>query len=236
MHRFWNFDDSGGERTLYLEGAISDETWWGDEITPQMFKDDLYSGTGDVTVNINSPGGDVFAAAAIYTMLREYSASHGKITVKVSALAASAASVVAMAGDTVLMSPVAMMMIHNPSTIAIGDSEEMIRAKNMLDDVKESIINAYATKSGQPRNKISGWMDGEFWMDVNKAMKLGFADGVLEGMIPKTQDNADGILFSRKAVTASFISKYIALNAKPPKPGTAYDQLETRINLIRYRN
>ncbi|MFA5658221.1 MAG: head maturation protease, ClpP-related [Oscillospiraceae bacterium] len=137
MHRFWNFDDSGGERTLYLEGAISDETWWGDEITPQMFKDDLYSGTGDVTVSINSPGGDVFAAAAIYTMLREYP---GKITVKISALAASAASVVAMAGDTVLMSPVAMMMIHNPSTIAIGDSEEMLRAKNMLDEVKESII------------------------------------------------------------------------------------------------
>ncbi len=233
MHRFWNFDDSGGERVLYLEGAISDETWWGDEITPQMFKEDLYSGTGDVTVSINSPGGDVFAAAAIYTMLKEYP---GKITVKISAIAASAASVVAMAGDTVLMSPVSMMMIHNPSTIAIGDSEEMLRAKNMLDEVKESIINAYAAKTGQPRSKISGWMDGEFWMDVNKAMKLGFADGVLDGSACKTQDNAEGITFSRKAVSASFISKYIALNAKPPKPGTAYDLLETRINLIKYRN
>lgn len=233
MHRFWNFDDSGGERVLYLEGAISDETWWGDEITPQMFKDDLYSGAGDVTVSINSPGGDVFAAAAIYTMLKEYP---GKITVKISALAASAASVVAMAGDTVLMSPVSMMMIHNPSTIAIGDSEEMLRAKNMLDDVKESIINAYAGKSGQTRAKISSWMDGEFWMDVNKAMKLGFADDVLQGAAPETQNSADGMMFSRKAVTASFVTKFIAANATPPKSGTPYDHLKTRINLIKYRN
>ncbi|WP_099206219.1 head maturation protease, ClpP-related [Scatolibacter rhodanostii] len=232
MHKFWNFDDFGGERVLYLEGAISDETWWGDEVTPQIFKQDLYAGTGDVTVSINSPGGDVFAAAAIYTMLKEYP---GKITVKISALAASAASVVAMAGDTILMSPVAMM-IHNPSTIAIGDSDEMLRAKNMLDEVKESIINAYATKTNLSRSKISDMMDSESWMDMNKAIKLGFADGILENVSPVTQNHSDGMVFSRKAVSASFISKFLTANAKPPKPGTPYEHLESRIDLIKFRN
>lgn len=233
MHKFWNFDDTGGERTLYLEGAISDETWWGDEVTPQIFKQDLYAGTGDVTVSINSPGGDVFAAAAIYTMLKEYP---GKITVKISALAASAASVVAMAGDTILMSPVSMMMIHNPSTVAIGDSDEMLRAKNMLDEVKESIINAYVTKTNLSRSKISEMMDNESWMDVNKAIKLGFADDMLANVSPVTQNHLYGMAFSRKAVSASFISKFLTANAKPPKPGTPYEHLESRIDLIKYRN
>jgi len=233
MHKFWNFDYSGEERILYLEGAISDETWWGDEVTPQIFKQDLYAGTGDVTVSINSPGGDVFAAAAIYAMLKAYP---GKITVKISALAASAASVVAMAGDTILMSPVAMMMIHNPSTIAIGDSDEMLKAKNMLDEVKQSIINAYATKTNLSRSKISDMMDSESWMDVNKAIKLGFADSILENVSPVTQNHSDGMVFSRKAVSASFISKFLTANAKPPKPGTPYEHLESRIDLIKYRN
>lgn len=233
MYKFWNFDDTGSERTLYLEGAVSDETWWGDEVTPQIFKQDLYAGTGDVTVFINSPGGDVFAAAAIYTMLKEYP---GKITVKISALAASAASVIAMSGDTVLMSPVAMMMIHNPSTIAIGDSEEMMKAKNMLDEVKESIINAYAAKTNQSRQKISDLMDAESWLDANKAIQLGFADGVTEGYLPSHKQNIQDMVFSRKAVSASFISKFLTTNAKPPKPGTPFEHLESRINLIKYRN
>jgi len=231
MRRFWNWtQNDGAERTLYLEGAISDETWWGDEVTPKMFKEDLCSGSGDVTVWLNSPGGDCFASAAIYTMLKEYP---GKITVKISALAASAASVVAMAGDLVLMSPAAMMMMHNPATIAIGDSAEMLRAKKMLDEIKESIINTYAAKSGQPRDKISGWMDGEFWMDVNKAMRYGFADGILSEPVPAPQNSGEGMVFSRKAVTASFLSKFIS-KTEPPKPGIPHEQLDLRINLIRY--
>ncbi|MDE7121967.1 MAG: ATP-dependent Clp protease proteolytic subunit, partial [Oscillospiraceae bacterium] len=116
MNKFWNWvkNEDTGESELYLDGAISDETWFGDEITPAMFKSELKKHTGNVTVWINSPGGDVFAASQIYTMLRSHA---GKITVKIDGLAASAASVVAMAGDETLISPTGMLMIHNPSTV-----------------------------------------------------------------------------------------------------------------------
>jgi ATP-dependent Clp protease protease subunit len=146
MKKFWNWiKDSDETRTLRLEGPIDEESFWGDEITPQMFRDELNAGEGDVTVWINSPGGNVFAAAEIYTMLKDYK---GSITVKIDAIAASAASVVAMAGDTVQMSPVAMLMIHDPSTVAMGNTKDMEKAIEVLNEVKESIINAYASKSG----------------------------------------------------------------------------------------
>ena len=117
--KFWNWIRNEGEPDiLVLSGEISDETWFGDEVTPKMFKADLDKCKGDITVWINSPGGDVFAAAQIYNMLMDYP---GGVTVKIDSLAASAASVVAMAGTEVQMSPVAMMMIHNPMTVAIGD-------------------------------------------------------------------------------------------------------------------
>ena len=110
-------DAFGSERTLYLDGQISDETWWGDEVTPKAFKNELNAGSGDITLWINSPGGDCFAAAQIYNMLMDYP---GNVTVKIDGLAASAASVIAMAGTKVCMSPVAILMIHNPATLAYG--------------------------------------------------------------------------------------------------------------------
>ena len=158
--KFWNWikDETEGERTLFLNGEISDETWYGDEVTPGMFKNELESGNGDITVWINSPGGDVFAAAQIYNMLKDYK---GSVTVKIDGLAASAASVIAMAGTRVCMSPVAMMMIHNPATIAMGDVGDMQKAIEMLDEIKESLINAYEEKSGLSRARISHLMDSE---------------------------------------------------------------------------
>lgn len=227
MKKFWNWvrDETTEERTLYLNGVISDETWWGDEITPKMFKDDLLAGAGNVTVWINSPGGDVFAAAQIYNMLMDYT---GKITVKIDGLAASAASVIAMAGGDVYMSPVSMLMIHNPSTIAIGDSEEMLRAKALLDEVKESIINAYELKSGLSRPKLSHLMDAETWMNANKAVELGFADKIMFAEGEKTA--ADSLIFSRMAVTNSLISK---LPKQPkPKTGASIESLDKRLSLI----
>ena len=227
MKKFWNWvrDETTEERTLYLNGVISDETWWGDEITPKMFKDDLLAGAGNVTVWINSPGGDVFAAAQIYNMLMDYT---GKITVKIDGLAASAASVIAMAGGDVYMSPVSMLMIHNPSTIAIGDSEEMLRAKALLDEVKESIINAYELKSGLSRAKLSHLMDAETWMNANKAVELGFADKIMFAEGETTA--ADSLIFSRMAVTNSLISKL----PKQQKPitGTPIESLDKRLSLI----
>ncbi|NFQ02083.1 Clp protease ClpP [Clostridium sporogenes] len=227
MRKFWNWvRDSDEERTLYLNGVISEETWWGDEVTPKMFKDELLAGTGDITVWINSPGGDVFAAAQIYNMLMEYT---GKVNVKIDGLAASAASVIAMAGGDVYMSPVSMLMIHNPSTIAIGDSEEMLRAKALLDEVKESIINAYELKTGLSRTKLSHLMDAESWMNANKAIELGFADKIMF-MESETPDLTDSLIFSRMAVTNSLISK---LPKQPKqKTGTPIESLDKRLSLI----
>ena len=155
MKKFWNWksrkirdQDSGKEsveRVLFLNGTIAEESWYDDEVTPALFKEELMAGNGDITVWINSPGGDCVAAAQIYNMLMDYK---GNVTVKIDGLAASAASVIAMAGTKVLMSPVAMMMIHNPATIAIGDTAEMKKAIEMLDEVKESIMNAYEIKTG----------------------------------------------------------------------------------------
>ena len=177
MKKFWNWiHDDGGGRILRLEGPIDSENFWGDEITPQMFREDLEAEEGDVTVWINSPGGNVFAAAEIYTMLKDYA---GKVTVKVASLAASAASVVAMAGDTVQMSPTALLMLHDPSTVAMGNTRDMEKAIAALNEVKEAIVNAYATKSGLRRGRIADLMSEETWLNAKKAVELGFADEVL---------------------------------------------------------
>lgn len=230
--KFWNWvkNDAEEERTLVLNGEISDETWYGDEVTPKLFEKELNAGTGNITVWINSPGGDVFAAAQIYNMLMEYK---GDVTVKIDALAASAASVIAMAGTKVLMSPVGLMMIHNPMTIAIGDSREMQKAGEMLDEVKESILNAYEIKTGLNRTKLSHLMDGESWFNAKKAVELGFADGIL-GDTEKTNDmaggiGAEGMMFSRTAVTNSLLSKLIP---KQEEKKTPIEQLEKRLNFL----
>ena len=235
--KFWNWvkneepDSFGSDRTLYLDGEISDETWFGDEVTPSLFKQELESGDGSITLWINSPGGDVFAAAQIYNMLMDY--PHD-VTVKIDALAASAASVIAMAGTKVLMSPVAMMMVHNPATIAIGDSEEMQKAIDMLSEVKESIMNAYEIKSGLSRHKISQLMDAETWMNAKEAVKLGFADEILFAGKKDDAPSDDGVemLFSRKAVTDSLISKLIPKRTANPKNTVKVSDLEKRLSLL----
>jgi len=177
MQKFWNWihDDSGG-RVLRLEGPIDSESFWGNEITPHDFRDELYAEDGDVTIWLTSPGGNVFAAADIYAMIRDY--PH-KVTVKIASIAASAASVIAMAGDTVQMSPASLIMIHDPSTIAMGNAKDMEKAIATLNEVKESIINAYAAKTGLSRSKISKLMSDETWINARKAVELGFADEIL---------------------------------------------------------
>ena len=177
VNRFWNWihDDSGG-RVLRLEGPIDSESFWGDEITPQMFRDELYAEEGDIILWVNSPGGNVFAAAEIYTMIRDYP---GNVVVRIASIAASAASVVAMAGNVVQMSPTALIMIHDPSTIAMGNARDMEKAISTLNEVKESIINAYAFKTGLSRARISKLMSDETWLNAKKAVELGFADEIL---------------------------------------------------------
>jgi ATP-dependent Clp protease protease subunit len=214
VFKFWNFqkneepDEFGSERELRLNGPIAEESWWGDEVTPAAFREELNAGSGDITVWINSPGGDVFAGAEIYTMLKEYP---GKVTVKIDALAASAASVIAMAGDSVKMSPVAMLMIHNPSTIAIGDRHEMEAAIKVLDAVKETIMTAYRDKTGMSKAKLSSLMDEETWIPADEAVKMGFADEVLyrdkEEEKEETEESSPIALFSRFKVANNFLDK-----------------------------
>lgn len=232
--KFWNWIRNEGEpAVLVLNGEISDETWYGDEVTPALFQKELNKCSGDIAVWINSPGGDVFAAAQIYNMLMDYM---GNVTVKIDGLAASAASVIAMAGTEVQMSPVGMMMIHNPSTIAWGDSAELKKAISMLDEVKESIINAYEIKTGLPRDKISRLMDNESWFNATKAKELGFIDTIMfssdEAENNDEPDNPivpQAMLFSRMAVQNSLMSKLIQ---KKEPAAVPVNQLRKRLNLL----
>ena len=192
------------------------------------------AGSGDITVWINSPGGDCVAAAQIYNMLMDYK---GNVTVKIDGIAASAASVIAMAGTKVLMSPVSMLMIHNPMTIAFGDSAEMQKAIEMLGSVKDSIINAYEIKTGLSRAKLSHLMDAETWMDVNKAVELGFADEIMK----RSTDTEDveaptvSMLYSEANVVNSLMDKISTKCAIEPKPTRTQkaDDLMERLNLIK---
>ena len=226
------------ERTLFLNGTIAEDSWFDDDVTPQMFKEELLDGSGDITVWINSPGGDCVAAAQIYNMLREY---EGKVTVKIDGIAASAASVIAMAGDTVLMSPVSMMMIHNPMTIAFGNSGEMQRAIDMLKSVKDSIINAYELKTGMSRTKLAHLMDAETWMDANKAIELGFADEIIQrnGAVDEMKVPQVSMLYSKTAVVNSLMDKIAEKCRIQQKNETENsnkvkaDSLMSRLNLLK---
>ena len=226
--KFWNWvrnEEDSDERILMLNGHISTETWLGDDVTPEIFRDELNSGTGNVTVWINSPGGDCFAAAQIYNMLMEY---RGNVDVRIDGIAASAASVIAMAGNTVSISPVGMMMIHNPATISIGDEQEMKRAIDRLSEIKESIINAYELKTGLPRKQLSNLMNAESWFNAKKAKELGFVDSILYGD-KEDEDKAEGMIFSSVAVTNSLLDKL-----RPEKEDTRVDagQLQKRLSFL----
>ena len=193
MRKFWSWiKDDGGGRVLRLEGPIDEESIWSDGVTPKQFRDELYAEDGDVTIWINSPGGNVFAAAEVYTMIRDYP---GTVTVKIDAIAASAASVVAMAGERVMMSPVAMIMVHDPMTIAMGNARAMEKAITTLNEVKESIINAYVAKTGLSRNKVAKLMSDETWLNAKKAVELGFADEIMfaeKKNEPEPEEQEDG--------------------------------------------
>lgn len=221
-------------RTLFLNGTIAEESWFDDDVTPQLFKDELMAGSGDITVWINSPGGDCVAAAQIYNMLIDYK---GNVTVKIDGIAASAASVIAMAGTKVLMSPVSMMMIHNPMTVAFGDSAEMQKAIEMLASVKDSIINAYEIKTGLSRTKLSHLMDAETWMDANKAVELGFADEIMQrtDTAEDMEPPAVSMLYSKANVVNSLMDKVAAKCAIKSEltRKTKADDLMARLNHIK---
>ncbi len=257
--KFWNWvkNEETNETELIFNGPISEESWFGDEITPALFRDELAKISGNLTVWLNSPGGDCLAASQIYTMLRNHK---GKVTVKIDGIAASAASVVAMAGDETLISPTGYLMVHNPATIAMGNRADMEKAIDLLDEIKEGIINAYEEKSGLSRAKIAHMMDEETWLNAKKALNLGFVDGILfaknepqkkpesepeeepeqdtpeedkpeEEEKPK-EKNLTAMSYSSAKTMDSLMQK-LSAPYKPVK-GTPIDQLEKRLKLLKH--
>ena len=215
-------------------------------MTPALFRDELSKVSGNLTVWLNSPGGDVFAASQIYSMLKNHK---GKVTVKIDGIAASAASVVAMAGDETLIAPTALMMIHDPSTSAMGNKADMEKAIELLEEVKESIINAYETKSHLSRNKIAKLMSDETWLNAKKAHEMGFVDGILfaekKNPFPpeeeeeeesdedeKKEDSLTAMTYSKSKNLSAFLSKVSA--SAESVTGTPIDQLEKRLALLKY--
>lgn len=179
MQKFWSMvmHDEDGGADLYLEGEIADKTWFGDEVTPEIFRAELQKAEGrNITVWINSPGGDVFAASMIYAALMEHK---GGVTVKIEGLAASAASVIAMAGDRVLMAPTAYMMIHDPWTVACGNAKDVRHQADVLDEIAEGLVLAYQIKTGLSKNKLRQMMADETWMSAQTAIDNGFADALM---------------------------------------------------------
>ena len=246
MKKFWNWvkNEETKERSLYLERVIASESWFGDEVTPQIFKDELCEGTNPITVHINSVGGDCIAASQIYTMLMEYPSD---VTVQIDGLAASAASVIAMAGTKVCMSPTALMMAHNPWTSACGDVNDMQKAIHLLDEVKESIINAYQLKTGLDRVMLAQIMDEETWMNAHKAKELGFCDEV---MFEDEEQDKVAFSFSSKMSTMQLLNRVKDSMAKeepipeqiePNKPqenipttGVRVQDIDTKLEHLRY--
>ena len=252
--KFWNWldvkneADTPEERVLEINGEIASESWFDDDVTPKLFKDELLSGNGPITIWLNSPGGDCIAASQIYSMLMDYT---GDVTIKIDGIAASAASVIAMAGTKVLMAPTALMMIHNPMTMAYGNVDEMTKAIEMLDEVKESIINAYEIRTGMSRAKLSHLMDSETWMNAGKAIELGFADHILTDTKKDAADipayafsgkEAEMVLCNKitahyrskaQAVTPAQAAAIPSVKEEPADAGKTYDELMTRLNLIK---
>lgn len=175
--KFWSFKNTAGKGQLYLYGPIDSESWWGDEVTPKQFQADL-AALGNITqldVFINSDGGDVFAGQAIHSMLKRHAAN---VTVYIDGLAASIASVIAMAGDQIIMPRNAMMMVHNPWSFACGNAQDFRSRADDLDKIRESLIAAYQDKSGMSTEEITALLDAETWLTAEEAVSLGFADEI----------------------------------------------------------
>lgn len=208
--RFWNFIQNSGDPNqveLRIEGEIvSDDDAWIYEwlgiaySSPNAFRSELKEHAGkNITVWIDSWGGDVTAAAGIYNALKEHK---GKVTVKIDGKAVSAASVIAMAGEDIEMSPVGIMMIHNPWTGVRGEAKDMRHVADVLDEIKETLINAYQMKSKKSRKKIAEMMDNETWMSAKTAMAEGFVNGVLYAGADENQAQ-NSFMFNRTAIQNS---------------------------------
>ena len=221
MTRFWNLrndQDAPEDGVLDIDGEIVAEAGWFTSDGAVIAKDfrKALEGLKNVTVHINSPGGDVMAGAEIYSALREHSLNgEGRVKVIITALAASAASVVAMAGDEIQISPVAYMMIHNPWTIAMGDAKELRKTAKVLDEISEGLISAYQTRTGKDRDELKKMLENTTWMSAVTCVEEGFADEIIGS---GTQAAACACKMSQKAHD---VGEIVARTFRPEETGNA---------------
>lgn len=195
---FWSFKAAAQDGTapeLILYGDISNQTWWGDEVTPRKFSEELKAlgNVPEIIVRINSSGGDVFAANAIYTRLKDNPA---KITVKIDGWAASAATIIAMAGDVIEIPQNGVFMVHDPAMGLCGYFKESDLAKvsEELKVIKQSIVNGYALKTGKSAEEIAAIMAAETWYDGNRAIEAGFCDKLMFEQAETTIENTSKVI------------------------------------------
>lgn len=192
-----------------------------DATSPKDVFDALSSNDDDIEVIINSGGGDVFSGSEIYTALKEH---QGNVNVKVVGVAASAASVIAMAGSKIEMSPTAQMMIHNASSIAVGDNREMQTAYNMLTSANKAVANAYIAKTGKSEQEITDLMNEETWFSADTAVEQGFADSkMFDESAPRLVANS-GQMLSNDAV-----SRIATLMSKTPEVNIDVEQIANKV-------
>lgn len=209
---FWSFRNGDGYTNLYILDEIAgQESWWVDTVTPKSFRRQLFGVTGELHVWLNSPGGDAFAGAAIYDMLREYSSSGRGKTVAMVSLAASAASLIAMACDEIRISVLGTIMIHEPWAMPRGKSSVLRAEADVLDTIRDSQVDAYARRTGLPREKVLELMVGPdgngTYMNARMATELGFADTIIlgDGQEADEDDERDAIASAAEGYSAGFV-------------------------------
>ena len=244
---FWTIRDQAqsesGEVEVELFGPISEYSWWGDEITPKLFKDELYQkgAEGPVTVLVNSPGGEVIAASIIRTILQEYP---GKVTADIIGLAASAATVLVTGADHIRMRESALFMIHDPSGLAMGTIDEIKEFLDLLKVVKNTIVDTYETKTKMDRDKLAKLMTDETWMTAREAMDYGFIDEVVTSSVKKSTTTAMSAGFTNclnsymhvpealKLILSAPVENHSATPAQQ-EPSEEERRLRGQVNLIK---
>lgn len=214
---------------IEILGEIGDSGWGGEFTTAKMVKDQLKAiGKAPVLVTVNSPGGDAFEGIAIYNLLREHPAA---ITVHVLGLAASAASIIAMAGDTIRMGDSAFLMIHSSSGLVMGNQEDMREFADLLEKIDDSVAKLYATRTGKPVAAITEMMKKETWLSASEAVKAGFADSTVAEKKAKAATNSAPTLPAMLAASGDRHRPVVRLSSTPPgasgkpavrKPGVVY--------------
>jgi ATP-dependent protease ClpP protease subunit len=224
----WSEDAAGiralerGDNVITMFETIGEDWWTGGGVTAKKVASQLRAISGPVEVQINSPGGDMFEGIAVYNVLREH--PHD-VTVKVMGMAASAASIIAMAGDTVEIGAASFLMIHNCWVLAMGNRHDMRETAEFLEPFDGAMVDVYAARSGQKAEDIAKWMDAETFMSGSQAIERGFADALLA---------ADKITTDEKAQASDRqVNELRAMELQLVSAGLTRTQARDRINKIK---